>query len=123
MLIKEIGASQSSECGKTCARGSIFIITVFFLVDLRDGLRDDAAEGDGAGGRWVSRVTHVMCNLLDILQGLLSLLLLKSVHHVLIRSPRLLRQRHQLIKQRLNTHARTCTSIQTQNICVCVSVI
>lgn len=108
--------------------------TVFLFIDLRDGFRDNAAEGYGGGCWGVSGVTHVMRNLLDILQRLLSLFLLQRRHHLLICPPSLLRQRHQPVKQGLKFTGKkkrlmywslyiiiNC-AIYLMSVCVCVSI-
>lgn len=77
-------------------------LTILLLVDLRDWLGDDGAEGDGGSRRGVPGVTHVVgLDVLDILQSLLGLLLLQGRHHVLVGLPGLFRQRHQTVEQTL----------------------
>lgn len=53
------------------------VLTVFLLIDLRDGLREDGAEGDGRGSRVVAVMSHLVWGLLVIFQSFFGLLLLQ----------------------------------------------
>lgn len=62
-------------------------LTVFLLIDLRDGLREDGAEGDGRGSRVVAVMSHLVWGFLVIFQSFFGLLLLQCRHHVLVGLP------------------------------------